>query len=1180
MKKTVALLVLCLLFVGMLWQALASDRTVSVNELLTVSLSGDVTKGRVYAALYRDGRMIAVKSYAPEELSTVSFDAMQHGDHIKVLWWDAPLLGSVPASEDVAVRAIVDETSHIFLVTTIGGFLQDNQMKNAVYGYYEGSSQEVEIPLADHVIGEDIKGHSMGYEDLDAGDVILFSQNENGEIAHMKRLVCGTDVRECAGGWSREFLDAEGILSTEEYFGYVKKRTTTDACKLYDSPISPSKIWAADLEQEQTIVYYVDLCLANPSVTVGTDFSNVSADNFINSDTGFFVYFRGMYGEEESFEEAVVYMVNCEEMLKEQLNQTAEYAYLHHAGLDKDGRLNLRLMDQKGKWHYYPVAENVRVLYENEMHMSMSTSGFLEFCGAWSGNTIRYQENQLAVQKDVIRYQINSSGEIIFLSFAATPNTQKYSYSNQYYCGLYDANTHTINGFVLPEDALVYTIKANAYDKEENVTVASDVLKDGYAYYGDVYVSPSSKGEAKCMTIYYTDILPTKYPYHYDQFVVVEEVMYTLGADGQPQYALMGYQYGEETLQTWMISKDVQMKDTFGADMDADNIDIFTGDVVSIEQNVTTGELTKIQMLFSAETARDNTPGWYYAYTNADDLEEEEIFGYVAESGTTIAGVDYYNLSAYPFDDNTALENVDRLDRVRSSNLYGSVYYVDLSGRNISITVKSDFSDVKAGNIALDKSGDTLKDGYGYFMYTKIVNGRILDAVVYIVDCADFDLDHYNEKGASLGYIFSVNQEVTGPDADISLTVLDADGTWNTYPVAEQVAVFSGGAFHRAQSRADFAKNAESWTEGGFWYYKKWGKMIACDLFFYKLNANGEISTLIIPTDNEATTGTYGDSFTAVYDAETGMLGDIKITESTVVYAVKNGIENRQDYIKISQKVLKDGETYTGEYLVSVGGDKTVPDAIVVNYTDYSVVDTERFMIVYEASEYENEEGDAQDALDVYQNYEEIWTIFVSPTAKITDRKGNTTDSGRFFGLDLYEGDVIAATLNDELEIEGIRVLFTAEEVLRDSDGFHNTYINADGQTVEEIYGYVAAKEYNAAGNPIFKLSAHPFTEDDISPENVLYIAEIDTAQMDDLLYMVDLSRKNVYFDVYEGYDFDLSLIRPANITLDRDGSTTKKGEGYFMYTKIVDGQVIDMVVYIVDCADFDLSKYSTEQVQ
>ena len=664
------------------------------------------------------------------------------------------------------------------------------------------------------------------------------------------------------------------------------------------------------------------------------------------------------------------------------------------------------------------------------------------------------------------------------------------------------------------------------------------------------------------------------------RLMVVSEVAEFLNANDEPQDAVLGYNTGEGTddLCIRLVIPGARITDRNGNAMELDRI--CEGDVVAYSVN-TEKEIVEMKVLITADEVKSGVPGWHTSRKNKEEQNVEEVFGYVAKRKTAVEGIPYFDLSQYPFDGNTPADNVDRIARIIDYNLQGVVYYVDLSKRFVEYEVDTAFRNVQAGNISLDKDGKTAKDGYGYFMYAKIVDKDIVDAVVYIVDCKGFDLNYYRETGATIAYKNKMTQEITGEDAEVSLTVMETDGTWHSYPITEKVRVFCDGILYCAESREDFTTNADLWTQDGIWYDELNEKMRCTrDLLSYQLNANGEIATLIIPTKNEATTGTYGNSFTAVYDAETGMLGDLQVSENTVVYAVKNGKDERQDYIKISQKVLRDGETYTGEYLVSVGGDKTVPDAIVVNYTDYSVIDTERFMVVSEVAEYENEEGNAQDALNVYQYYEKIKTQFVSPSAKITDRKGNTTDCGEIFRLDLNEGDIIATTLNDELEIEGIRVLFTAEEVLRDSDGFHNTYINADGQTVEEIYGYVAAQEYNAAGNPIFKLSAHPFTEDDISPEEVPYIAEVDTAQMDDLLYMVDLSGRIVRFDVYAGYDFDLGLIRPGNINLDRDGRTAKQGEGYFMYTKIVDGQVIDMVVYIVDCADFDLSKYSTEQVQ
>ena len=71
----------------------------------TVNLNGDTSEGKVYAALYSaDGKLSAVKEYAPAKSVKVEFDEGDAGAFVKVMWWSGNMTPECLARTTVSVN--------------------------------------------------------------------------------------------------------------------------------------------------------------------------------------------------------------------------------------------------------------------------------------------------------------------------------------------------------------------------------------------------------------------------------------------------------------------------------------------------------------------------------------------------------------------------------------------------------------------------------------------------------------------------------------------------------------------------------------------------------------------------------------------------------------------------------------------------------------------------------------------------------------------------------------------------------------------------------------------------------------------------------------------------------------------------------------------------------------------
>lgn len=463
-----------------------------------------------------------------------------------------------------------------------------------------------------------------------------------------------------------------------------------------------------------------------------------------------------------------------------------------------------------------------------------------------------------------------------------------------------------------------------------------------------------------------------------------------------------------------------------------------------------------------------------------------------------------------------------------------------------SDTIEGKISNVNAGKETITVAGT--KYDYKYYKFEGKLGATGIFYMNVNGDVIFFDETEGSTSNDDYAYLFNVafEDDKWGSNSVVTMRVLDADGTWNEYDFASKVTV-------KEADKDDVKYEVEDYIKA---YFEDDDYAGYTGVFQYKLNTSGKVSTIILPSnklsEDYLSFAALGDD--AEFVEEDYTIDGLELTDDVVVFAIADGDASDEENISVSSvsSVFEDGEKYTGLYFISEDGDEEAPNAMVINTKGSAVKESTRFFVVYEVSEYENEEGDPQDAISGYTNGgEEMVTLFIEEDADF-EYKG------------LLEGDVVALTTNEKNEVCDLEKLIAANDVLDNKAGFNKEY-EVEDEDIVEMYGYVKAAGVTTAGVNYFDLSEKPFT-DDVDAEDVERIARVRESNLKGNVYYVDLSGKEVSIEA----SADFGDVAAANIQLDKDGSTKKGGEGYFMYAKSVDKDIIDVVVFIVDCADFD----------
>lgn len=409
-----------------------------------------------------------------------------------------------------------------------------------------------------------------------------------------------------------------------------------------------------------------------------------------------------------------------------------DYAYLYSVAYEDDKWgsntvVTMRVLDADGTWNEYDFANKVTFNYGMDQFKNVKIEDFVGDAAAYTADFMGFDEDgDYTGSKGVIQYKLNTSGKVSTIVIPKATATEDYLSYGSLEAAEFVEEDYTIDGLDLTDDVVVFAIADGENDEEDNITVASvnSVFEDGEEYTGAYFISEDGDSEAPNALVINTKGTAVK---NSTRFFIVSEIGEHENEEQEAQDAITGYTNGGEDAVTLFISEDL----TFDYDT------LVEGDVVALTTDEN-DEVCDLKVLVKVDDVLDKeTKGFNNEYEE-DDEDIVEMFGYVKASGVTTAGVNYFDLSEKAFTDDTDAEDVERIARVRQNSLKGNVYYVDLSGKNISIEASADFADVAAANISLNKDGSTAKNGEGYFMYAKSVDKGIVDVVVFIVDCADF----------------------------------------------------------------------------------------------------------------------------------------------------------------------------------------------------------------------------------------------------------------------------------------------------------------------------------------------------------------------------------------------------------------------------------------------------------
>ncbi|MBQ1948126.1 MAG: S-layer homology domain-containing protein [Clostridia bacterium] len=459
------------------------------------------------------------------------------------------------------------------------------------------------------------------------------------------------------------------------------------------------------------------------------------------------------------------------------------YAYLFATAAQedkfgKDLSISFRLFDSDGYWVEYDLAEKVSVYRKNETHRSSDREDFMKNIGAWSNGYITASLADLKISgSGLLQYGLNSSGQINELyipSYGAL--TESYLSGNYFSEQLFDKDDYTLGKMDVTDKTLIITVKGGNLDNEESFSLASykSVFSDGKKYRGYGFVSEDGDDGAYDAILLYTQ---SSFVENSTRFIVVSETGYSLDKNDDGREAVYGYTGGRNNEREFFMADDYSIDReivtaggiTHKKDISYD--DIKTGDVIAATFN-SDGEIAHLRLLSDvSDILASDGKGYYFSGKDANKDDIEIMYGYVAEERIK-SDSSIFILSETVVEDD---EDIQELARLRDHRLKGSVYYVDLTGRSVAFDVQDNFEDVNAHN-AYVKNGETVHNNYGYFIYAKTVENDIVDAVVYIMDCADMltlaDYSAVKDALASVPKDLSLYTDESRQDVELAISAV------------------------------------------------------------------------------------------------------------------------------------------------------------------------------------------------------------------------------------------------------------------------------------------------------------------------------------------------------------------------------------------------------------------------
>ncbi len=298
---------------------------------------------------------------------------------------------------------------------------------------------------------------------------------------------------------------------------------------------------------------------------------------------------------------------------------------------------------------------------------------------------------------------------------------------------------------------------------------------------------------------------------------------------------------------------------------------------------------------------------------------------------------------------------------------------------------------------------------------------------------ATFYLDYKNNivstdsfSSLSSDYGYMTRAYYVDNDEVVKFKIFDKNGTEKLYEGASKIKLNGNGA----QKDQTVLKTILG------------GGEFKAQLVTFKLNEDGKVSEINTAKDNSSTGAVDKNSFTlnyslknTAYNASNEKLGNVKITDETVIFDIPAGSE---DYSVKDKSMFEDKQKYSA-LIFDVTEDLTAR-AVIVTSSELSTNASESIAVVKEISQGTNSDDEISDVLVALTNGSET-RIFAE-----NENVLKKTD-----GKKLKSGDIIQIKKNSSGEIASIRVLF-------DSENADEEFTKAPAEDLDVVYGKVTKK--------------------------------------------------------------------------------------------------------------------------
>lgn len=603
------------------------------------------------------------------------------------------------------------------------------------------------------------------------------------------------------------------------------------------------------------------------------------------------------------------------------------------------------------------------------------------------------------------------------------------------------------------------------------------------------------------------------------------------------------------------------------------------GDIASLESDITSvyGEDCELD---GNVRFLDNDGNGIYDFVFVETTSKEIAVKSINEKNYKVTGKtgtasmvldpdsDDYYVAFYKDGAVASFEDIAEDDILSVIELYdGNVKKVYISSETVVGRVTSTTKNLKiAGNIYSQSNqyGATISKGdEGTFFLN--YNGKIAYSEAEKV------------SGGNYAFVLDVNtREPIFGTPIYTVLMMNEKGEWIQAELAAKVSfyTFDGTEFVKEaieieDEMADIADASAGWftaaDEGDGYEVLALGEdLLDNRVIKYALNSAGEISTITIPTTEDAEEEDFRIAATldeAEYNATRNRLvGKTGVAENAVVFAVDvegnlADVSKKKEVSIAGASIFKDEELYTG---IAFDDVDDLFGCFVITSTEASIAEDAALLVVDEIYEEENDDEELYLVITGYMNGEEVTleTVADSDLASaftVTDLAG--ADIAGFYdnydAEEYTEGAIFEVATDDAGLVTDIKVVYTKAEdydVLYD-DGYD--YEDEDG--VAYFAGLLIDEELD--GNYTILGAADGATE----------VAEINVKNA--RVYNVDMTRKTTKYSVEDSIDAFLDTLiydDEDRTILDTDTMADEESEICVAVAKVVDGYAIDVVVYTI----------------